>query len=68
MDTSGPDIIRGIAIAGPAIRPGDRALRLAGPTSAFGHDRKPSCLPLLRPADIDGVRAVIVAGELRELA
>ena len=65
MSTSGLDaVIWGITNGGRVFRPSDWAERLAGLTSAFGHDQKLAYSPLVRPVTIGGVKAVIVGHEL----
>jgi hypothetical protein len=68
MGTSGLDvIIWGITTTGRSFRPSDWAERLAGLTSAFGHDQKLSYSPFVRPVSIQGVKAVIVGQTLQAL-
>lgn len=68
MSTSGLDaVIWGITTGGRVFRPSDWAERLAGLTSAFGHDQKLAYSPLVRPVTIGGVKAVIVGQELETL-
>jgi hypothetical protein len=68
MSTSGLDaVIWGITTAGRVFRPSDWAERLAGLTSAFGHDQKLAYSPLVRPVTVGGVKAVIVGQELEAL-
>jgi hypothetical protein len=68
MSTSGLDaVIWGITTGGRVFRPSDWAERLAGLTSAFGHDQKLAYSPLVRPVTIGGVKAVIVGQELEVL-
>ncbi len=68
MGTSGLDVvIWGITRSGRQFRPSDWAERLAGLTSAFGHDQKLSYSPFVRPVNIRGVKAVIVGQTLEAL-
>jgi hypothetical protein len=68
MGTAGLDVvIWGITSAGRAFRPSDWAERLAGLTSAFGHDQKLSYSPFVRPVNIRGVKAVVVGQTLAAL-
>ena len=68
MGTAGLDVvIWGITREGRAFRPSDWAERLAGLTSAFGHDQKLSYSPFVRPVSIRGVKAVIVGQTLEAL-
>ncbi len=60
-------VIWGKTTAGHGFRPSDWADRLAGLTSAFGHDQKLTYSPLVCPVSVRGVRAVIVACQLAEL-
>jgi hypothetical protein len=60
-------VIWGLTAAGQRFRPSDWADRLAGLTSAFGHDQKLAYSPLVRPVTLGGVRAVIVGHELATL-
>ena len=53
--------ILGVTRSGKTFRPSDWAERLAGLTSAFGHDQKLSYSPFVRPVAIRGVKAVIVS-------
>ena len=64
----GPDVvIWGITINGQKFRPSDWPERLAGLTSAFGHDQRLAYSPLVRPVTVRGTRAVIVGAALAEL-
>jgi hypothetical protein len=68
MGTAGLDVvIWGITRDGRTFRPSDWAERLAGLTSAFGHDQKLSYSPFVRPVSIRGVKAVIVGQTLEAL-
>jgi hypothetical protein len=68
MGSAGLDVvIWGITRGGRAFRPSDWAERLAGLTSAFGHDQKLSYSPFVRPVSIRGVKAVIVGQTLEAL-
>jgi hypothetical protein len=68
MGTAGLDvIIWGITTSGRAFRPSDWAERLAGLTSAFGHDQKLAYSPFVRPVNVRGVKAVIVGQTLEAL-
>jgi hypothetical protein len=66
-------IIQGITSNGKAFRPSDWADRLCGIMSRFhpdgdnGYDRHLQYSPYVRPALLDGVRAVVVDGRLRQL-
>lgn len=68
MGSAGLDVvIWGITREGRTFRPSDWAERLAGLTSAFGHDQKLSYSPFVRPVAIRGVKAVIVGQTLEAL-
>ena len=68
MSAAGLDaVIWGITTGGRPFRPSDWAERLAGLTSAFGHDQKLAYSPHVRPVTIGGVKAVIVGHELEAL-
>jgi hypothetical protein len=68
METAGLDVvIWGLTSAGRPFRPSDWAERLAGLTSAFGHDQKLAYSPYVRPITVAGVKAVIVGHELAAL-
>ncbi|MBS0319501.1 MAG: DUF3579 domain-containing protein [Proteobacteria bacterium] len=60
-------VIWGQTLAGRSFRPSDWADRLAGVTSAFGHDRKITYSALVRPVNVRGVRAVVVGSGLAAL-
>jgi hypothetical protein len=60
-------VIWGVTTGGRPFRPSDWAERLAGLTSAFGHDQKLAYSPLVRPVIIGGVKAVVVGSELETL-
>ena len=68
MSAAGLDaVIWGITTGGRPFRPSDWAERLAGLTSAFGHDQKLAYSPHVRPVTVGGVKAVIVGHELEAL-
>jgi hypothetical protein len=68
MTSTGIDVvIWGVTLGGRTFRPSDWSERLAGLTSAFGHDQKLAYSPLVRPVVIGGVRAVVVGHELEAL-
>jgi len=65
MGPAGCDVvIWGLTRSGRPFRPSDWAERLAGLTSAFGHDQKLAYSPHVRPLTVRGVKAVIVGHEL----
>jgi len=57
-------IIEGITQAGRAFRPSDWAERLCGVMSVFGADEQLRYSQHVRPAMMDGVRCVVLEGEL----
>lgn len=68
MGPAGRDVvIWGLTRTGRPFRPSDWAERLAGLTSAFGHDQKLAYSPHVRPLTVRGVKAVIVGHELHSL-
>jgi len=60
-------VIFGLTNRGARFRPSDWNERLAGLTSAFGHDHKVTYSPLVRPMDVGGVKALVVGGGLAEV-
>jgi hypothetical protein len=68
MSPTGPDaILWGITGSGRRFRPSDWAERLAGLTSAFGHDQKLAYSPLVMPVTLGPHKAVIVGRKLEAL-
>lgn len=64
--TQVPDklIIQGITKTGKAFRPGDWAERLCGVMSVFGADQQIRYSQHVRPTMMDGVRCVVLEGQL----
>jgi len=60
-------VIKGVTRSGRTFRPSDWADRLCGVMSAFGSDEQLRYSPLVAPALRDGIRCVIVRGELARL-
>jgi hypothetical protein len=68
LSSTGPDaVIWGITARGGRFRPSDWAERLAGLTSAFGHDQKLAYSPLVMPVSLGTHKAVIVGRRLEAL-
>lgn len=57
-------IIEGITLSGRAFRPSDWAERLCGVMSVFGADEQLRYSQHVRPVMMDGVRCVVLEGEL----
>jgi hypothetical protein len=57
-------IIEGITLTGRAFRPSDWAERLCGVMSVFGADEQLRYSQHVRPIMMDGVRCVVLHGEL----
>lgn len=60
-------IIEGITAAGNRFRPSDWADRLCGMMSVFGADQRMMYSPYVRPVTVNGSKAVLVRGELRQI-
>src|SRR5438132_14195839 len=60
-------IIQGITTSGKAFRPSDWAERLCGVMSVFGHDQHVRYSHHVRPIIMDGVRCVVMEGQLATL-
>ncbi len=68
MDAAPPNlIIQGITSNGGAFRPSDWAERLCGVMSSFGEDEQLRYSSHVRPVTMDGVRCVVLAGELAKI-
>lgn len=59
-------IIEGITTAGNRFRPSDWAERLCGMMSVFGADQRMTYSPHVRPVTVNGSKAVLVSGKLKE--
>jgi hypothetical protein len=60
-------VIWGFNAAGRPFRPSDWSDRLAGVTDAFGHERKVSFAPYVRPMLAGDAKAVVVGAKLEDL-
>ena len=60
-------VIWGFNAAGRPFRPSDWCDRLAGVTEAFGHERKVSYAPYVRPVSVGDAKAVVVGATLADL-
>ena len=60
-------VIIGASEAGAIFRPSDWAERLCGVIAVFGEDQRINYSPFLQPIFCQGIRAVVIDTQLREL-
>lgn len=60
-------VIRGVTASGRIFRPSDWAERLAGILSTFDIDNRLGYSPYVKPAQVDGIKSVIVSKSLKEI-
>lgn len=60
-------VIRGVTASGRIFRPGDWAERLAGILSTFDINHRLGYSPYVQPAQVDGIKSVIVSRSLKEI-
>jgi Protein of unknown function (DUF3579) len=60
-------VIRGVTTSGHIFRPSDWAERLAGILSTFDIDNRLGYSPYMQPAQVGGIKSVIVSKSLKEI-